>query len=93
MAGYDGMRNYQPIFRERESFSSLSGGSLVGDLRQQQVLGGKIGERCPEASALASGGLCFPDRLNNSFTTSTSRPPSVRQERGRMEDTGGNGRI
>ena len=25
---YDGMKNYQPIFRERESFSSLSGSLL-----------------------------------------------------------------
>ena len=29
---YDGMKNYQPVFRERESFSSLSG-NIFGETK------------------------------------------------------------
>ena len=90
LAGYDGMKNYQPIFRERESFSSLSG-SLGGELRHQQVPGGKIGEGGEASFSFSLSVLYFTDRLNNSFTTA-SRPPSARPESSklsRMEDTEG----
>ena len=41
---YDGMKNYQPVFRERESFSSLTG-NIFGETKPAPSTMSKIKEQ------------------------------------------------